>query len=579
METVVDVARVASPLPADPPAADPGPLAAAAAARYHPPEWARDAIWYQLMLDRFRNGDPSNDPQPVRPWTSDWFTPSPWEGRFGQEFYHSAFRRYYGGDLAGLTQKLPYLRDLGVNALYLTPVFKANSPHKYNTMSHVHVDDHFGRLGDYAAAAAHEDLLDPSTWTWTASDRMFLDFVGLAHEQGFRVILDAVFNHVGTDHPAFRDVFERRVASRFAHWFDVSIWAPLTYKGWWDHPELPVFKKGPRGFATDEVRQHIFEITRRWMAPDGDPRAGIDGWRLDVPNEIPLPFWREWCPFVRAINPQAFIVGEIWHRADEWLDGRAFDAVMNYELARSVVAWLFDRRQRISVREFDRRLSELRAAYPPALTQVMQNLMDSHDTDRLVSMAHNPDRSYNTANRLNEPGVTYDNSKPPPAAYARARLAVLIQMTYIGAPMVYYGDEVGMWGASDPTCRKPMLWQDLQPYDKPEENHVMEEHLAYYRQLIALRMAHPALRAGGFETLLCEDAADVWAFRRASEQEQLIVALNASDVARRVSIPLPAAAPTRWEIILGGSGTAGVAGGGLPLELAPMAGQVLVARG
>jgi glycosidase len=284
---------------------------------------------------------------------------------------------------------------------------------------------------------------------------------------------------------------------------------------------------------------------------DGDPSDGIDGWRLDVPNEIPAPFWVEWRALVKSINPDAYITGEIWDRAEVWLDGQRFDAVMNYPFARAAVAWIFDRKKKISASEIDRRLAELRLAYPAPATYVMQNLMGSHDTDRVVSMALNPDRTYDSENRVQDNGPKYDNSKPPAECYAKARLAALLQMTYLGAPMIYYGDEVGMWGADDPTCRKPMLWKDLEPYDKPDENAVMEDHLAFHRRIIALRNAHPALRTGSFETLLTDDKTDLWAFMRGAENEQLVVVLNASAQPRDVIVPLPPGAPKTWQQVFG----------------------------
>jgi glycosidase len=205
----------------------------------------------------------------------------------------------------------------------------------------------------------------------------------------------------------------------------------------------------------------------------------------------------------------------------------------------------------------------------------MQNLMDSHDTDRLVSMAHNPDRPYNKENRPQTPGVHYDNGKPPETAYRRARLAALLQMTYVGAPMIYYGDEAGMWGASDPTCRKPMLWQDLEPYEKPEENHVMTEHLAYYQEVIALRNEHPALRSGTFRELLCDNELDVWAFLRADDAEQLVVVLNPSEQQRQVDVPLPGPSPRKWRVVHGDGGSIAARAGVLKLAVPPIAGLVL----
>jgi glycosidase len=172
--------------------------------------------------------------------------------------------------------------------------------------------------------------------------------------------------------------------------------------------------------------------------------------------------------------------------------------------------------------------------------------MNSHDTDRLASMARNPDRAYDHGNRIQDNGPNYDNGKPTAAEYRRARLAALIQMTYVGAPMVYYGDEVGMWGADDPTCRKPMLWTDLEPYEQPKENTVERDHLAYYRRIIALRNAHPALRTGTIQTVLADDQADVWAIIRRNHNEQVLVVLNAAEVPRTVTVPLPPSAANSW---------------------------------
>ncbi len=530
---------------------------------FHAPDWAMDAVWYQIMPDRFRNGTTANDPDPVRPWTSAWFTPSPWEKAHGQTFYKwYVFSRLYGGDIQGIEQELGYLKKLGINAIYLNPVFQSPSHHKYNACNYLHVDEHLGVPGDYERIVAQEDLLDPTTWRWTASDRVFLDFLKKAHAAGIRVIIDGVFNHVGRCHPAFQDVLKHGQSSRYADWFDVISWKPFKVRGWAGHDSLPVFKKSSDGFASETLKEHIFHVTRRWMDPDGDgdPSDGIDGWRLDVPNLVPAPFWAEWRTVVKGINPDAYITGEIWDRADQWLDGRHFDAVMNYEFARAAVAWLFNRspKMKLTASEIDRRLASLRLAYPSKANYVLQNLLDSHDTDRLVSMALNPDRAYDKMNRVQDDNPDYNNAKPGPAEYRRARLAVLLQMTYVGAPMVYYGDEAGMWGADDPTNRKPMLWEDLEPYDKPEQNHVMKDQLAFYRRVIAMRNEHAALRRGTFQTLLTDDAADVWVFERADEHERIIVVLNASAEDRAVTLPPINAeraddAAARWRVIFGGA--------------------------
>lgn len=549
---------------------------------FHTPDWAKHAVWYQIMVDRFRNGERANDRDPVNPWTQEWFSLTPAEQQRvanGDTFYNwIVFDRQYGGDIQGLMEKLPYLKALGVNAIYLMPMFKAESNHKYNAETYIHIDDHFGFKGDYDEVKNLENHNDPSTWRWTKTDKLFIEFIERAHRMGFKVIIDGVFNHVGTAHPAFQDVKRHGRDSKYADWFNVTSWEPFEYEGWGGFDALPVFKKDADGFASEKVKQHIFDVTRRWMDPDGDgdPSDGIDGWRLDVPNEVPAPFWAEWRAHVKSINPDAYITGEIWEQADEWLDGRHFDAVMNYEFAKAACAWVFNQDQKITASEVARRLRELRMAYPREATYVLQNLMDSHDTDRVASMALNPDRAYDAANRIQDNGPNYDNSKPPPEAYRNARLTALLQMTYVGAPMVYYGDEVGMWGADDPTCRKPMLWQDLEPYEDPDENHVMAKHRAFYKSVMALRNAHPTLRTGSFRTLLTDDVADVWVFLRENEQERLIVALNASDRDAIVTVPLDNIVPCTWRGVFGMRGVGVVQDDILKLSVPAIGGVVLV---
>ncbi len=532
----------------------------AAASSFMTPEWAKNAIWYQIMLERFRDGEEANNPQPCRPWRSEWYSLSPWEGQNGNTFFKwDVFSRHYGGDLKGLRERLGYLKELGVNAIYLNPIFQATTHHKYNATNFLHVDEQFGTQGDYAKAEAVENLQDPATWTWTPSDRLFLDVLKEAKALGIRVILDGVFNHVGTLHPAFRDVQTRGEASPYRDWFSVRSWQPFEYDGWAGFSELPVFRKNERGFSCDAVKEHVFAVTRRWMDPngDGDPSDGIDGWRLDVPNEVAMPFWHEWRSLVKSINPDAYIVGEIWRRADDWLDGRAFDAVMNYPFAETMLKWVRDRHHKINCSEMDRRLAELRHAYPAQATYVLQNLLDSHDTDRIVSKLLHPDAEYDKGNREQE-NTGYNGSKPGAREYAMARFLAFLQMVYVGAPMIYYGDEAGMWGADDPTNRKPMLWKDLEPFEKPEENFVDEGHLAWYRRVIALRNAHPALRTGSFETVLCDDTHDVWVFLRESAGETLLVAANASEKEAQLDLSQTSVATRggHWQPVFGGEGAA-----------------------
>ncbi|MEZ6016458.1 MAG: alpha amylase N-terminal ig-like domain-containing protein [Planctomycetota bacterium] len=524
-------------------------LDAAQLPHFRTPDWSKHAIWYQIMVDRFRNGAPENDPPHARAWTSAWYEPSEAELATGERFYeYFVFRRMYGGDLEGVRQKLDHLVALGVNALYFNPIFEAPGHHKYNATDFRHIDTGYGAGEDYHEATAREDLLDPSTWVFTPSDKVFLTLLKECKARGLRVILDGVFNHVGVRHPAFVDVLANGKDSRFADWFDVRSWEPFDYVGWAGFGELPVFAKAPHGFASDAVKEHLFAITRRWMDPDGDgdPSDGIDGWRLDVPMEVAMPFWEEWRDLVKSINPDAYITGEVWDLAESWLDGERFDAVMNYRFADTVVAWIGHRADKISASELDRRLALVRLAYPAESTSALMDLLDSHDTDRFVSMMLNPDRAFDQGNREQEAGSTYDPRKPDPIHYARLRLAVLLQMTYVGAPMVYYGDEVGMWGSDDPNNRKPMLWRDLEPYANAAEDRVDGALLDYYQRVIRLRREHTALRIGAFETLVADDAQDLLVFRRALDGDELIVALTPRTADASFALP-----PGEWRVIFG----------------------------
>jgi len=491
------------------------------------PDWTKDAIWYQIMVDRFRDGSPETNPEHFRKWTSEWYTPSESEGEDGQTFYkYFVFSRLYGGDFQGLTEKLDYLQELGVNALYLNPVFQSESHHKYNATSFVHIDEHYGGGLDYKKIEAIEDLNDPESWVFNDSDKAFLAFLREAKQRGFKVIIDAVFNHVGTRHPAFQDLKENKGDSAYYNWFDVHSFEPFEYACWAGFTELPSFRKVGDGLHPD-VEAHIFAITKRWMDPDGDgdPSDGIDGWRLDVPNEIATGFWKRWRKLVKEINPEAYISGEIWSNASSWLTGDTFDAVMNYQFAQNALRWVGDNTRKLSATQCAANLARIRNSYAPQATYALQNLLDSHDTDRLVSKLYNPDRAYDSGNREQE-DATYNGSKPQKEMYKKARLLALLQAAYVGAPMIYYGDEAGMWGSDDPNNRKPMLWKDLEPYDSSELNHVDTNHLAYYKEVFNLRKNHKALRRGSFKTVLTDDENDVWVFERSIESETILIALT-----------------------------------------------------
>jgi len=325
---------------------------------------------------------------------------------------------------------------LGITAIYLNPIFEAESMHKYDTSDFRHVDDNFGVKGDLGQLAGETD--DPTTWKWSKSDLIFLDFVKEARRQGFKVIIDGVFNHVGKAHPFFQDVVKNGKGSKYADWFEISDWGtggePGTPGGiqWkaWDkaNGELPVFKKDPaRGLAPGPYA-HIMAITKRWLAPDGDVSRGVDGFRLDVPGDIPHPFWVEWRKLVKSTNPDAYITGEIWQWAQAWLGGDQFDAVMNYQFAMAAQDFFVDVNEAIRPSDFASRLTRVAYAYPFQVALAQQNLFDSHDTDRLASMFVNPDRPYDGRNRLQDNGPDYNPAEPTPQQRRRMLQAVAMQM-------------------------------------------------------------------------------------------------------------------------------------------------------
>ncbi|MEX2191389.1 MAG: glycoside hydrolase family 13 protein [Bacteroidota bacterium] len=530
------------------------------------PQWAKDAVWYQIFPERFRNGDSSNDPAPselkfppargwkVSPWNSDWYQLQPWEQDHNPNFYDNVFDRRYGGDLKGVLDKLDYLADLGITALYFNPIFEAASLHKYDASTYHHIDNNFGPDPEGDLAIIEAETEDPATWKWSAADRLFLNLIAEAHKRGIRIILDGVFNHSGTDFWAFRDVVENQQRSRYADWFDVRRWDDLKtpenefeYKGWWDYQGLPEFREDSSGFVRP-VWTYFFNITKRWMDPngDGDPSDGIDGWRLDVANDVSHHFWKEWRTLVKSVNPNAYIVGEIWDDASTWLQGDEFDAVMNYRFSRAVVRFFADTdSSRYSVREFDEELADVRKGYPEEVNYILQNLIDSHDTDRWSSMILNANREYDRNNGLRH-NPAYDVQKPGEREFQILRLMALFQLTYIGAPMIYYGTESGMWGADDPDDRKPMVWDDI-AYDdershpisgkgRRPDNVAFDRGLfAYLKQVIAIRNKHDALRRGSFRTLLATDEG-IYAFERAHGKELVTVILNNCDKPQRTAL-------------------------------------------
>ncbi|HUM46797.1 MAG TPA: alpha-amylase family glycosyl hydrolase, partial [Chitinophagales bacterium] len=319
-----------------------------------PPEWSKQVIWYQIFVERFYNGDRTNDPRAqdinippinviappnwsVTPWTHNWYEEDDWAGGMKGSFNEKIQYRRYGGDLQGILDKLDYLQELGITALFLNPVNDAPSLHKYDATNYHHVDPNFGPdpLGDRKIIAG-ENPTDPSTWKWTAADKLFLKLVAEVHRRNMKIIMDYSWNHTGTLFWAWQDVLKNQQKSVYKDWYEIkSFDDPATaqnefsYSGWagttslveWKKVNITTPKKGGHPYEGDldaGVKKHIFDVTERWLTPDGDVKRGIDGYRLDVADQVGLSFWRDFRKFVRGVNPDAYLVGEIWW--EEWPD-------------------------------------------------------------------------------------------------------------------------------------------------------------------------------------------------------------------------------------------------------------------
>lgn len=558
------------------------------------PHWAKTVVWYQIFPERFRDGDNSNNPtvadiigadpkEPpkawqVHPWGSDWYQLQAYERQNGEpEMWKHLLRRRYGGDLQGIIDKLDYLHDLGITALYLNPVFQAPSLHKYDGESYHHIDPTFGPdpEGDRKLIAT-ENPLDPATWVWTSADELALKLIKEAHKRDMKIIFDGVFNHLGYNSFAFQDVLKNQQNSPYKDWFIIKSWddpekgTTFDYEGWFGVKSLPELREDSTGIV-EGPRQYIFNATERWMNPKGEGiENGIDGWRLDVAFCVGHPFWKKWRTHVRGINPEAYMTAEIVDTPDKvqpYMQGDEFDGEMNYNFAFASAEFFFNPdSMRISASEFDRKLQDLRELYPPGVAYVSQNLFGSHDSNRIGSHIVNRGignfrdwgKYFSTSVALNN--SSYSTRKPKAEDIELQKLFVIMQMTYVGAPMVYYGDEVGMWGGNDPDSRKPMIWPDIQYADEvynadgtihaPDKVDINQALFAHYKKLIHIRKDNPALQLGTYKTLLADDARDLFVFERSHEGETIIVVLNNS--AQQATVDLPELAGKCFRDLLSG---------------------------
>jgi cyclomaltodextrinase / maltogenic alpha-amylase / neopullulanase len=482
--------------------------------------------------------------------------------------------RRYGGDLQGLLDRLDYLQDLGITALYLNPVNDAPSLHKYDARNYHHIDRNFGPdpRGD-ERRIAREDPADPATWGWTAADSLFLALVREVHRRGMRIIVDYSWNHTGITFWAWRDILERQRRSAYADWYAVEAFDdPATrdtnefrYRGWVGVPWLPEWRKigrpagqthGPiEGTLVPEVRRLAFDVTRRWLDPngDGDPSDGVDGFRLDVAEMVPLGFWREYRRFVRSINPEAYLVGEVWwetwpdrmYDPAPWLQGDVFDAVMNYRWFAPTRTFFSGAPPALTPTGYAASLDSLARGFGPAHVKAMMNLTASHDTPRFSTSLYNRGRYKYHNNPREDPDYRID--RPDARTRETQELVLVQQFTYIGAPHIWNGDEVGMWGADDPDERKPLVWADLEyqdetthPSGRPRRRDPVAPDTVLFRlyqELIELRKRHLRLFVdGSLRWLRTDDAAGVLAYERVLGDERAIVAFNVSDRARELAL-------------------------------------------
>ncbi|MEO1148335.1 MAG: glycoside hydrolase family 13 protein [Cyanobacteria bacterium J06638_22] len=443
------------------------------------PDWVKHAVFYQIFPDRFSRVVPSVASPAEHVPLETWDAPPTFGG-------------YKGGNLWGVIERLDYLKDLGISAIYFTPIFQSTSNHRYHTHDYYHIDPLLG--GD----AAFDALLDA------------------AHARQIRIVLDGVFNHTGRGFFYFNDILENGPQSPWLDWFRIDGWPlsaydgslPANYQGWANNRALPAFNHD-----NPQAREYIMQVGEYWV------QKGIDGWRLDVPYEVKAEgFWQEFRQRIKAINPEAYIVGEVWGDATEWLDGSQFDAVMNYPLTAATIAFTGgDRVLMDQVR--DRAYEPYPAINAPDYAQQLQDLLHQHDWQIQLTQLNLLD-SHDTARLLSIVG----------GDRATVRLATLLMFALPGAPCIYYGDEIGMKGGVDPDCRSGFL-----PEDQWEQ-----DVLDYHRRLIVLRHQYPALRIGAYKELGANG--NLVAFARQLDAgdgtvETLIIAVNAGETPAEAGIP------------------------------------------
>ncbi len=420
------------------------------------PDWVENSVFYQIFPDRFDNGDSANDPKVKTPWTDD----------------PTYFNRY-GGDIAGIRRRADYLKRLGVNAIYINPIMAANSNHRYDPGDFYRVDPEFG------------------------TNEQFIELTKGLSKEGIKVVLDQIFDHVGITFPPFVDVLKNQQKSKYKDWFFIKSWPVEVrpnppYVGWWGTEYMPKIN-----LANKDAYDYLMKSVDYWMS-----KATLAGWRLDVANEAPQWFWKDFRKRVKGHNPNAWIVGEVWTDAGEWLKGDQWDASMNYPF-RDVCLGFFAKKQ-TKPSEFVNGLMRVHNLYAPQVSRNQLNLISSHDVPRFLTEAGGDKRL--------------------------AAMAAVTQFTWPGAPSVYYGEELGMEGGADPMNRKGMRWDLVEP-----KNGLLE----LYTKLAHIRLGAKVLAAGKPIIFNQDDTKQVAAYGRKWNADFAVVVFNRSDKPQSAEIQLP----------------------------------------
>lgn len=515
------------------------------------PEWAKGAVMYQIFVDRFCNGDPTNDVEdneyiyigaPSRK-VKDW----------NQAPEAMDIRNFYGGDLQGVLDKLDYLQDLGVEVIYFNPLFVSPSNHKYDIQDYDYIDPHYGKIvvddGEVLPVGAKDNIHATKYQQRTgdirnleASNQLFIKLVEEMHKRGMRVILDGVFNHCGSfnkwmdreriyesqpDYPKGAYVSKESPYNSFFLFHDArnELWPYNgTYDGWWGHDTLPklAYEESP------DLEDYIMRIGKKWVSAP----YNIDGWRLDVAadlgfsNEYNHLFWKRFRKEVKSVNPDALILAEHYGDPQDWLQGDEWDSVMNYDAFMEPVTWFLtgmekhsDERRTDLWGNADNFIGAMRHFMASMLTpslQVAMNELSNHDHSRFLTRTnHKVGRVSQHGTKGAEEGVNL----------AVMREAVVMQMTWVGAPTVYYGDEVGLCGFTDPDNRRTYPW-----------GHEDQELLAFHKEMIRIHKTEKPLRKGSIKLLAA--GKNLLAYGRFEKDEQLVIIVNNSSILKEVTVPV-----------------------------------------